>query len=96
MPQLQKAFAVGNSTVVTLPSVWGIDPGVRLRSLPKRRNLLSYEIMGPSAEPTSLYSPVQEKKEYLRRVSGAIKSTMSTKDVMSALKHYKDSPYERI
>ena len=96
MPQIQKAFSVGNSTVATLPSFWGIVPGVRLRSLPKRKNILSYEVIESSPEVANPRSRSQEKQHYLRQVSGAVDSTTPTSKVMTILQHYKDNPYGRI
>jgi len=96
MTQIQKAFSVGNSTVATLPSAWGIAPGVKLRSLPKRKNILSYEVIESSPKLPTPRSRSQEKHHYLKQVSGAIDSTTSTSKVMTILQHYKDNPYGRI
>jgi len=89
---LQKVFVIGNSVAVTLPRKWGVSPGTRVRGLHRRRNRLSYEIMGNE----TVVSPSRAKSDYLKKVSGAIKSNMSTDRVMETIRYLKDHPYEKI
>lgn len=94
MLQLQKAYSVGNSTVATLPRVWGVVPGAQLRSLPRRKSRVSFEIVEEN-KPFG-YSTSQTKNAYLKKVSGAIKSNMPTEAVMDTIRYFKDRPYEKI
>jgi len=89
---LQKVFTIGNSVAVTLPRKWGVAPGTYIKGLQRRKNRLSYEIV----ENGPIVSPSRTKSEYLKKVSGAIKSNMSTKQVMETILYLKDHPYEKL
>ncbi len=43
MPQLQTAFAIGNSVAVTIPKRLGVLPGFRYRNVPSKGKRIVYE-----------------------------------------------------
>ena len=88
---IQKAFAIGNSVAVTIPSKVGILPGTRLRHLSTRKNRIAYEILETPKPATR-----RKSDDYIKRVTGSIKLDMSTKEFMKIKAYCREHPYEKI
>lgn len=104
MPQLQTAFAIGNSVAVTIPKRLGVLPGFRYRNVPSRGKRIVYEPVEEQTTPVKsvvatrgrkkLNKNIDYYRDYVKRNSGAIKLDMTTEEFMKIKKYCHDHFYE--
>jgi hypothetical protein len=93
---LQKAFAIGNSVAVTIPSRVGMLPGTRLRYVPTRGNRLAYDVVEEPAKKVKKKMSKQEIERYVKSHTGNLKLDISTEEFMKIKAYCREHPYEKI
>lgn len=81
---IQKAFEVGNSTVLTIPKTAGIEPGSKFK-FSKQNHKLIFELLSPTHK--------SEEDNFIEKTSGAFK--FKVKSLKEVLQNLRENPYEK-